>query len=96
MIYPEGTRSWDGSLQRFRRGGFFLALEAGAPIVPVSIAGTYELMPRTRWRIRKGRARLVFHAPIEVAGLGPDAIPGLMEKVRAAILSGLEPRTPAP
>lgn len=96
LIYPEGTRSWDGSLQRFRRGGFFLALEAGAPIVPVSIAGTYELMPRTRWRIREGRARLVFHAPIEVAGLGPEAVPGLMEEVRAAILSGLETQRPAP
>ena len=58
LIYPEGTRSADGTLQPFRRGGFFLALDSGAPIVPVSIKGTYELMPRGTWRIRKGPVRI--------------------------------------
>ncbi|MBN2264245.1 MAG: 1-acyl-sn-glycerol-3-phosphate acyltransferase, partial [Candidatus Aminicenantes bacterium] len=68
LIYPEGQRSWDGKLQPFRRGGFFLALETGAPIVPVSIRGTYELMPRTTWRVRRGPVRIVFHEPIDVSG----------------------------
>ena len=89
LVFPEGQRSWDGRLQPFRRGGFFLALEAGAPIVPVSIAGTFELMPRVSRRVRRGRVRIVFHQPIAAAGFSPETLPELMERVRAAIASGL-------
>ncbi len=89
LIFPEGTRSADGTMQRFRRGGFFLALEAGAPIVPVSIKGTYDLMPRGTWRIRKGPVRIVFHDPIAVAGYAPETMPELMEKVKTAVASAL-------
>lgn len=89
LVYPEGLRSWDGRLQPFRRGGFFLALESGAPIVPVSVRGTYELMPRTTWRIRRGRVRIIFHEPIDVSGFTPETMPALMERVRGAIASGL-------
>src|SRR5512139_2352340 len=46
LVYPEGTRSWEGTLLPFRRGGFFLALETGVSIAPISLRGTYELMPR--------------------------------------------------
>ncbi len=89
LIYPEGTRSWEGKLQPFRRGGFFLALDTGAPIVPVSIQGTYELMPRGSRSIRKGTVRIVFHEPIAVAGRTADDMPVLIERVRAAIASSL-------
>ncbi len=89
LIFPEGLRSWDGTTQRFRRGGFFLALEAGAPIVPVSIKGTYELMPRGTGRIRKGPVRIVFHEPIPVSGRAAETLPELMEKVKTAIASAL-------
>src|SRR5512137_2554625 len=88
LIYPEGQRSWDGRLQPFRRGGFFMAIDAGAPIVPVSIDGTFELMPRVSRKVRKGRVRIVFHEPVPVAGCAPEAIPALMERVRAAIAAG--------
>jgi len=89
LVYPEGLRSWNGRLQPFRRGGFFLALESGAPIVPVSVRGTYELMPRTTWRIRRGRVRIIFHEPVDVSGFTTETLPALMERVRAAIASGL-------
>jgi len=89
LVYPEGLRSWNGRLQPFRRGGFFLALESGAPIVPVSVRGTYELMPRTTWRIRRGRVRIIFHEPVDVSGFTPETMPVLMDRVRAAIASGL-------
>jgi 1-acyl-sn-glycerol-3-phosphate acyltransferase len=89
LVYPEGTRSPEGTLLPFRRGGFFLALDAGAPIVPVSIRGTYELMPRGARRIGKGAVRIVFHEPIAVSDFGPETMPELMERVRAAIASAL-------
>jgi 1-acyl-sn-glycerol-3-phosphate acyltransferase len=90
LIYPEGQRSWDGKLQPFRRGGFFLALQAGTPIVPVSIKGTYELMPRDKWLIRKGPVRIVFHEPVAVSGYTQETMPELMERVRAAVSSTLK------
>ena len=89
LIYPEGTRSWDGTLQPFRRGGFFLALGSGTAIVPVSIKGTHELMPRGARFVRRGPVRIVFHAPIDVSGYAPETMPALMARVRAAISSGL-------
>ena len=89
LIYPEGARSWDGKLLPFRRGGFFLALETGVPIVPVSIKGTYELMPRGQWLVRKGSVKITFHEPVPVTGLTVETIPELMEKVRTTVSSGL-------
>ncbi len=86
LIFPEGTRSRDGRLGAFRRGGFFLALESGAPIVPVTISGTRELMPRGQWFARRGTVRVVFHEPIPVAGYTTETMGALMEKVRAAVL----------
>jgi 1-acyl-sn-glycerol-3-phosphate acyltransferase len=94
LVYPEGTRSWEGKLLPFRRGGFFLALETGVPIAPVSIQGTYELMPRGSKRIRKGTVRIVFHEPVPVTGYSVETMSALMERVRAAIASGLPPSPP--
>lgn len=89
LVYPEGTRSPEGRLLPFRRGGFFLALDSGAPIVPVSIAGTYELMPRGSRRVRKGKVRIAFHEPVAVAGYTAETLPALVERVRTAIASAV-------
>ena len=92
LIFPEGTRSRDGGLHSFRRGGFFLALASGAPIVPVTIRGTFELMPKGQWYARRGKVAVAFHEPVAVAGLTAENMGGLMETVRRAILSGMEGR----
>lgn len=92
LIFPEGTRSREGRLQAFRRGGFFLALESGAPVVPVTIRGTRELMPKGQWFARKGKVEVVFHDPIPVTGYTPGTMPDLMERVREKILSAGGPR----
>lgn len=89
LIFPEGTRSRSGKLQEFRRGGFFLALASQSPIVPISIQGTYELMPKGSFFVKKGKVRITFHPPITVPGDDKANLPGLLEKVRSVILSGL-------
>lgn len=89
LIFPEGTRSRDGHLQAFRRGGFFLALETLAPIVPISLIGTYELMPRGQFHVKPGKVSVVFHAPIPVTGFDKDTINQLIKKVRDQIASAL-------
>ncbi len=87
LIFPEGTRSREGSLLPFRRGGFFLALETGTPIVPITVKGTYELMPRGQKFVRKGRVKFAFHEPIPLTGYTPETMPELMERVRRAMSS---------
>ena len=93
LVFPEGTRSRDGNLQAFRRGGFFLAFASGAPIVPVTIGGTFELMPKGQWYARPGRVSVVFHEPVPVAGTTPQTMAELMEHARRVILSGISAGT---
>jgi 1-acyl-sn-glycerol-3-phosphate acyltransferase len=87
MIYVEGKRSFDGKLLPFKKGPFYLAMECGVPVVPVTIAGTFNLMPKGRFAIKPGTATVIFHPPIEPQDFGSKEC--LMEKVRAAIDSGL-------
>ncbi len=89
LIFPEGTRSFDGMIQPFRTGGFFLALECGAPIVPVTIRGTFELMPRGKMFVRKGQVQITFHDPIPMTGHTQETMRELMDTVKATVLSAL-------
>jgi 1-acyl-sn-glycerol-3-phosphate acyltransferase len=89
LIFPEGTRSRDGRLQPFKRGGFFLAAEAGVPILPLSIEGTFALMPRGSFFIRSGRIRIRFHSALPVGRAKDDGLTETMARTRAAIVSGL-------
>ena len=86
-IYVEGHRSFDGKLLPFKKGPFYLAMECGVPVVPVTIAGSHYVMPKRRFGIRPGRVTVIFHPPIEPADFGSREC--LMEKVRRAIDSGL-------
>lgn len=89
IIFPEGTRSTDGKLQPFKKGGFHLALQAGVPIVPVVIDGSFEVLPKTRMRIHKGTIRVSFFPPLnpeELAGLPLEEV---MERVRGPLASVL-------
>jgi 1-acyl-sn-glycerol-3-phosphate acyltransferase len=89
LIFPEGTRTHDGRTQAFRRGGFFLALESGAAIAPISIDGTYGLMPRGAMFARRGRIDVRFHPPVPTAGYDSNTMRALIDKVRDIIVSGL-------
>jgi 1-acyl-sn-glycerol-3-phosphate acyltransferase len=86
-IYVEGHRSFDGRLLPFKKGPFYLAMECGVPVVPITITGTRSLMPKGRFAITPGTATVIFHSPIEPKDFGSRE--GLMEKVRAVIDSGL-------
>lgn len=69
LIFPEGTRSKDGTIGRFKPGAFVPLIDAGAPIVPVAIAGTGTILPSGSFRIRPGPISLAIGRPIATAGL---------------------------
>ncbi len=81
LIFPEGTRSHDGQLHQFKRGGFVLAVTAQVPIIPITIKGTFELMPRGKIFPRKGKIKVIFHPPVETAGKTVADIPALLSHV---------------
>jgi 1-acyl-sn-glycerol-3-phosphate acyltransferase len=87
MIYIEGKRSFDGKLLPFKKGPFYLAMECGVPVVPMTIVGTHEAMPKKRFAIKPGLVEVIFHLPIEPKDFGDRD--SLMEKVRATIESAL-------
>src|SRR5579884_1324286 len=89
-IYVEGHRSYDGKLLPFKKGPFYLAEECGVPVVPVTISGTHYVMPKGRFSMKPGLVTIIFHPPIEPSDFGSRD--ELMEKVRVAIESGLEPQ----
>jgi len=92
IIFPEGTRSPDASLREFKSGGFYLAIQAGAPIVPVSVSGSWRITPKRSLRIESGRVLVRYGKPIPTQGLRVDDRGELKRQVREAILAGFDPR----
>jgi 1-acyl-sn-glycerol-3-phosphate acyltransferase len=93
VVFAEGTRSADGRLLPFKKGGFMLALKAGVPIVPVTIDGSAGVLPKGTWRIRPGTVRMVFHKPVDSSLYTIETKSDLMNTVREAIASGFAGET---
>jgi 1-acyl-sn-glycerol-3-phosphate acyltransferase len=85
MLFPEGTRSRDGRLAKFKKGGFHLAANAGVAIVPVAIRGTFDLLPPNSWWVRSGQVEITVGAPIETTGREAGSWEALVPEVRDAI-----------
>jgi 1-acyl-sn-glycerol-3-phosphate acyltransferase len=89
MIFPEGTRSRDGRMRAFKKGGFMMALEMGLPILPVSISGSRHVLPGHSLRLLPGRVDITVHPPITVAGRSREDRERLMDEVASVIRAGL-------
>jgi len=88
LMFPEGTRSTDGSVRPFKRGSFALALGAGVPVVPVSIFGVQAVVRHGLTRLRPGSIVVAIAPPVPVAGRSPDDAEALAEEVRRIVASG--------
>jgi len=95
VIFPEGTRSEDGRLLPFKKGPFHLAMESGVPVIPVTLLGTFESWPKTRFGLRPRTATVLFHPPLDPRTYHDRD--SLMQAVSETIESELpaERRTPA-
>ena len=89
VVYPEGTRSPDGRMLAFKKGAFVMAIEAGVPIVPVSISGSSTIMPKGKVKIFPSTIHVTVHEPISVTGYSRANISELVARTEAKVRSGL-------
>jgi len=90
LIFPEGTRSRDGNIRPFKKGGFVMAIDSGVPIVPVVITGTRAIMPKGKFRVYPGHVSMVIHKPIGTSTYTRETKEALMESVRRVICEKFE------
>lgn len=91
VVFPEGSRSPDGAVRHFKRGSFGLAIEAGVPIVPVSLVGVKAVVPQGLSTLRPGTVAVALHPPVPVAGRSPGDAEALAEDVRRIVAAGCHP-----
>jgi len=91
LAYPEGTRSPDGRLQRFKKGLFVLAIKSGALVVPISVSGARMIMPKGQFAIHPGKVRITIHDPIPAQEYTLETLQELIHRTRQAIVQGLDP-----
>jgi 1-acyl-sn-glycerol-3-phosphate acyltransferase len=100
VVYPEGTRSRDGHLLPFKKGAFMMAIDAGVPVVPVTVSGATKIMPKAQIKVFPSTVRITIHEPISTAGYSKQNVVELMERTKAKIFSALDETeaepTPAP
>ena len=85
MLFPEGTRTLDGSLGEFKDGAFRLAIETGNPILPLAVVGTRQAIPKGDWRFGVTTAEVRVLSPIETTGMTKDDVATLRDRTRAVI-----------
>ena len=86
MTFPEGAKSKDSDIQSFQPEAFYLAIQSGIPIVPVSIIGSSQIMPLGSFKIKPARIKVIIAKPIEVKHFDIAQSNELIEKVRNTII----------
>ncbi len=94
MTFPEGTRSMDNQVHPFKKGVFHLALKAGVPIVPVTIIGSGDIMPKKSLRVHPGKITMVIDKPIDITGYTEETVDELIHRVYEVVASHYYLRRP--
>jgi 1-acyl-sn-glycerol-3-phosphate acyltransferase len=85
IAFPEGSRSADGRVGRFKGGIFLLAIESGLPIVPVTVVNSRAVMPKGRLMVCPAQARVILHPPIVTAGMTREDARGVAARTREIV-----------
>ena len=91
LIFPEGTRSRNGQILPFKKGGVLIAVKAGVPILPVRISGTRDLMPPHCPWIRAGSVEIRFFPPLPTDTYSEGDVPGLVQTIEKIYIEGTKP-----
>ena len=92
LVFPEGTRSTDGRIGRFKRGLFLVAVEAGLPVVPVAVIGSRHVMLKGRLMTCPGDVEVVVHDPLPTRELTRDDVRGLADQAHAIVAATVSER----
>ena len=95
VVFPEGSRTFTGHMGKFRRGAFMLADELQLPVCPLTINGSFDILPRTRGFVNIVNwhpLRLTIHEPIYPIGKGPENVEATMRQAYDSVMSALEPK----
>jgi 1-acyl-sn-glycerol-3-phosphate acyltransferase len=95
-VFPEGTRSPDERVQHFKRGSFVLALQAGVPVVPVSLVGVKRVAPRGLMRLHPGTVTLMVHPAVATGQRPVEDAALLADEVRQVVARGCAAALPRP
>ena len=93
VIFPEGTRTPDGTLQEFKKGALLIAAKAQVPVVPIAIHGSYQVQPKDRWKVNSVPLQIEVLPPITTEGFKSSDIDALTNKVHDQIAQSLQGAT---
>ena len=91
MVFAEGTRSSDGRIQEFKKGGFMAALVRRIPILPVTVNGSRRVLPKGSLVVKPGRIQVVIGDPIDTGGYTAETVQELIDKTRRTIMANFDP-----
>jgi len=91
MVFAEGTRSSDGRIQEFKKGGFIAAITRQIPILPVTVNGSRRVLPKGSLAVRPGKIQVVIGHPIETDGYTAETVQELMDQTRRTIIANFDP-----
>lgn len=94
VLFPEGHRSRDGKMLPFRSGSFYLAIQSGVPVVPITLNGTRAVLKPDTYHVRPGQTEMIVHPPIPTSTLTRDDVEALSAQVRDQIISRFVPCDP--
>ena len=89
VVFPEGSRTWNGKLQRFKKGAYQLAIDLNLPVVPLTIDGSFSVLSRSSYLIKPGKMILTIHKPLFPDPISGHDIETLMKKSYEAVESAL-------
>jgi 1-acyl-sn-glycerol-3-phosphate acyltransferase len=91
MVFAEGTRSPDGQISEFKKGGFVTAIRRKIHILPVSVNGSRRILPKGSFVVKPGKIQVVIGDPIDTSGYDADKVQELIDKTRQAVMANFDP-----
>ena len=90
VVFPEGTRSSNGKVHEFKKGGFVIAIKGHIPILPVSVSGTWLILKKHTLKIDPGIIKIVFDKPIETSEYGQENKAKLIAKIQQLVENNID------